>query len=124
MMKVKELFRRAVSDFEKAKVNARTRNYSVASTLYKRSARGLLEALFIATKRKSPPKNASIPYLSTTVGAGAAMSAEMDELLSERERETLEEEGAYVFEENGSIPEKENFVRSLIGYAWVKIGSR
>ncbi len=124
MMDVRGLFQRAVKDFEKAKMNVRARNYTTASVLYKRSAKGLLEALFISTKRKSPPKNASVTYLSNKVGADRVISAELGEILSDEERRSLEDEGAYVFEENGKITDKENFVRSLIGYTWGKLNSR
>jgi HEPN domain-containing protein len=123
MMDVRGLFQRAVKDFERAKMNARTRNYTEASTLYKRSARDLLEALFISTRRKNPPKNASITYLSTKVGAARVVSADLGEILSDDERRSLEDEGAHVFEENGKISDKETFVRSLIGYAWAKLNS-
>lgn len=59
-----DLIKGATKDFELARKYRDAKEYITASTLYRKATEKALKALFIAARRKQPPKNASIEYLA------------------------------------------------------------
>ena len=107
MLQDNGLVRRGMTYFIRAKNYRKGEKYLRAMALYNKAAESIVKAIFIAKTRKMPPKDVSISYLSMKSRIPQKIYAEFEESVKEEKTET-------------ALFEMEEFVRSLLIYAWNK----
>ncbi len=91
MRKGLELVKKAYADFELARKYKETREYMTASMLYRNATEKVLRALYMSSKRREPPRNASVEYLAGQTKLPESIYSELVELPDET-AELAEEE--------------------------------
>lgn len=122
-----DLVKNAMRDFELARKYTDAKEYITASILYRKATEKVLKALFMRSRKRSPPTNASIEYLAEQTVLPDSIYSDLVSIPDET-TELLEEEQLLEYDEDErthraqtseykSTLSKHELVRRLIDYA-------